>query len=156
MTLCFSVVKCLTSADSCWMLVTAAQTDWRKTTALFKFVERGLATRSPATVTSVTPGVAMLCHQRVDDAWRALWPPNVTHARRAFTNAVEVKGGPRARMRPRERPPIAPSKHGILSSLGAPNTRPQTYCYTHLFCFVKPSNGFLLPFWLYNFRNIDR
>lgn len=63
--------------------------------ALFKFVERGLATRSAATVTSVTPGVAMLCHQRVDDAWRALWPLNVTHARAAFTNAVEVKGGPR-------------------------------------------------------------
>ena len=96
------------------------------TRALFKFVERGLASRSAATVNSVTPGVAMLCHQRVDDAWRALWPPNVTHARAAnaapvlspsprqpcwqragraarlpsgtagaFTNAVEVKGGPR-------------------------------------------------------------
>ena len=91
------------------MLVTAAQTDWRKTTALFKFVERGLATRSPATVTSVTPGVAMLCHQRVDDAWRALWPPNVTHARAAFTNAVEVKGGPRrsrAKRRAETRPAV--------------------------------------------------
>ena len=95
------------------------------TRALFKFVERGLASRSAATVNSVTPGVAMLCHQRVDDAWRALWPLNVTHAPRgqrrasllcsapvvpdapvvppacpsgkagAFTNAVEVKGGPR-------------------------------------------------------------
>ena len=53
------------------------------TRALFKFVERGLASRSAATVNSVTPGVAMLCHQRVDDAWRALWPPNVTHARAA-------------------------------------------------------------------------
>ena len=51
------------------------------TRALFKFVERGLASRSAATVNSVTPGVAMLCHQRVDDAWRALWPLNVTHAR---------------------------------------------------------------------------
>ena len=77
-----------------------------RTTALFKFVERGLATRSPATVTSVTPGVAMLCHQRVDDAWRALWPPNVTHARAAFTNAVEVKGGPRRSRAKRRDDPV--------------------------------------------------
>ena len=84
--------------------------------ALFKFVERGLATRSPATFTSVTPGVAMLCHQRVDDAWRALCPPNVTHARRAFTNAVEVKGGPPAKMRPRERPPNALTLHAPPSA----------------------------------------
>ena len=74
------------------MLVTAAaQTDWRKTTALFKFVERGLASRSPATFTSVTPGVAMLCHQRVDDAWRALWPLDVTHARAKLSPMMPSK-----------------------------------------------------------------
>ena len=146
LTLCFSLVKCLTSAvlgDATLLATTAIRypqpraprhavplaqpcpvAGWPRpvgTRALFKFVERGLASRSAATVNSVTPGVAMLCHQRVDDAWRALWPLNVTHARAAraapcpvgrsapvvprppaqrytagaFTNAVEVKGGPR-------------------------------------------------------------
>ena len=108
LTLCFSLVKCLTSAvlgDATLLATTAIRypqpraprhavplaqpcpvAGWPRpvgTRALFKFVERGLASRSAATVNSVTPGVAMLCHQRVDDAWRALWPPNVTHARAA-------------------------------------------------------------------------
>ena len=108
LTLCFSLVKCLTSAvlgDATLLATTAIRypqpraprhavplaqpcpvAGWPRpvgTRALFKFVERGLASRSAATVNSVTPGVAMLCHQRVDDAWRALWPLNVTHARAA-------------------------------------------------------------------------
>ena len=36
-------------------------------------------------------GVAMLCHQRVDDAWRALWPLDVTHARAKLSPMMPSK-----------------------------------------------------------------
>ena len=37
------------------------------------------------------PRVAMLCHQRVDDAWRALWPLDVTHARAKLSPMMPSK-----------------------------------------------------------------
>ena len=33
----------------------------------------------------------MLCHQRVDDAWRALWPLDVTHARAKLSPMMPSK-----------------------------------------------------------------